>query len=203
MKHGRKPVSRSTLQKFGAELDQRLREQAAQERRERLNQFRDWLRVNFSLNFFNVFILIQLGLSFLIIKSWLILLPVYTAQLEISIPAVVAIVAILFSYAANFWSLKPLKPRWSRFKTQGQPKFQNIKMELTMQAAEIRKQLDSWLWLLSRDRTQAPPPDQLTQLRQAWAELRPLLPKAYRPIIDDRLAMVDSYAYRQTNRRTG
>ena len=65
-----------------------------------------------------------------------------------------------------------------------------------MQAPEIRVILDNWLWELSRDRTATPPPDQLAQLRQAWAELSPQLPEAYRPIIDDRLALVDSYASR-------
>ena len=94
MKHRRKRVSRSTLQKCGAELEQRLREQAAQERRERLNQFRDWLRFKFPLDsifFSSVLILLPLGIVFLIIKLWLILLPVYAARLGIPIPAAVAL----------------------------------------------------------------------------------------------------------------
>jgi len=65
-----------------------------------------------------------------------------------------------------------------------------------MTAPQIRATLDAWLWLLSRDRTQTPPPAQLAQLRQAWAELSPQLPEYYRPVIDDRLALVDSYASR-------
>ena len=65
-----------------------------------------------------------------------------------------------------------------------------------MTAPEIRKQLDAWLWLLSRDRTQTPPPAQLAQLRQAWAVLSPKLPEYYRPVIDDRIALVDSYLAR-------
>ena len=65
-----------------------------------------------------------------------------------------------------------------------------------MQAPQIRATLDAWLWELSRDRTATPPPAQLAQLRQSWAALRPQLPASYRPIIDDRLALVDSYISR-------
>ena len=65
-----------------------------------------------------------------------------------------------------------------------------------MTAPEIRATLDNWLWELSRDRTHTPPPDQLDQLRQSWAALRPKLPDSYRPIIDDRMALVDSYLAR-------
>lgn len=65
-----------------------------------------------------------------------------------------------------------------------------------MTAPEIRATLDNWLWALSRDRTQAPPPEALALLRQHWESLRPMLPEAYRPIIDDRMALVDSYISR-------
>jgi len=65
-----------------------------------------------------------------------------------------------------------------------------------MTAPEIRATLDNWLWELSRDRAHTPPPAQLAQLRQAWAALRPKLPEYYRPVIDDRLALVDSYISR-------
>lgn len=64
-----------------------------------------------------------------------------------------------------------------------------------MTAPEIRSQLDNWLWELSTTRT-APQSDQLAQLRQAWAELSTQLPEYYRPIIDDRMALVDSYLAR-------
>lgn len=49
---------------------------------------------------------------------------------------------------------------------------------------------------MTRDRTHTPPPDQLAQLGETWAGLRPQLPQDYRPIIDDRLALVDSYLSR-------
>jgi len=65
-----------------------------------------------------------------------------------------------------------------------------------MTAPQIRATLDAWLWELSRDRTQTPPPAQLAQLRQAWESLSPQLPEYYRPVIDDRLALVDSYISR-------
>lgn len=65
-----------------------------------------------------------------------------------------------------------------------------------MTAPEIRATLDNWLWALSRDRTHTPPPEALALLRQHWAGLRPTLPDSYRPIIDDRLALVDSYLSR-------
>ena len=65
-----------------------------------------------------------------------------------------------------------------------------------MTAPEIRSQLDDWLWELSRDRTHTPPLEALALLREAWESLRPQLPQDYRPIIDDRLAMVDSYISR-------
>jgi len=65
-----------------------------------------------------------------------------------------------------------------------------------MTAPQIRATLDDWLWELSRDRTQTPPPAQLAQLRQAWEVLSPKLPEYYRPVIDDRIALVDSYLAR-------
>ena len=65
-----------------------------------------------------------------------------------------------------------------------------------MTAPEIRATLDSWLWLLHQDRTHTPPPEALALLRQHWESLRPQLPQDYRPIIDDRLTLVDSYLSR-------
>lgn len=65
-----------------------------------------------------------------------------------------------------------------------------------MTPPEIRATLDNWLWELSRDRTATPPPDQLAQLQEAWAALRPQLPQDYRPIIDDRLTLLTSYISR-------
>ena len=65
-----------------------------------------------------------------------------------------------------------------------------------MTAPEIRATLDNWLWALSRDRAHTPPPEALALLREAWESLRPQLPQDYRPIIDDRLALVDSYLSR-------
>jgi len=65
-----------------------------------------------------------------------------------------------------------------------------------MQAPEIRKQLDEWLWKLRSDRTQAPPAADLARLRTAWTALKPKLPPGYHPIIDDRLDLVDSYISR-------
>lgn len=43
MKHRHKRVSRSRRWQYSAELNQRLREQANQERRERLSQLKDWV----------------------------------------------------------------------------------------------------------------------------------------------------------------
>jgi hypothetical protein len=65
-----------------------------------------------------------------------------------------------------------------------------------MTAPEIRATLDSWLWELSRDRAHTPPADDLALLRQRWGALRPTLPEVYRPIIDDRMALLTSYLNR-------
>ena len=70
-----------------------------------------------------------------------------------------------------------------------------------MQAPQIRAQLDEWLWELSRDRTATPPPAQLAQLRQAWAELRAWTHPKYNVLIDARLAMVDGYIAANTMRQ--
>jgi len=70
-----------------------------------------------------------------------------------------------------------------------------------MQAPQIRAQLDEWLWLLSRDRTHTPPPDQLDQLRQSWAELRASTHPKYNVLIDARLAIVDGYIAANTMRQ--
>ena len=70
-----------------------------------------------------------------------------------------------------------------------------------MTAPEIRKQLDAWLWLLSRDRTATPPDDQLAQLRQCWAELRASTHTKYNVLIDARLAIVDGYIAADTIRQ--
>ncbi|NMG18704.1 hypothetical protein [Brasilonema bromeliae] len=43
MKNRRQRVSRSTIRKYSAELEQRLREQSKLERLEKLSEFRDWL----------------------------------------------------------------------------------------------------------------------------------------------------------------
>ena len=70
-----------------------------------------------------------------------------------------------------------------------------------MTAPEIRATLDNWLWALSRDRTQAPPPEALALLRQHWGALRPTLHPKYHVLIDARLAMVDGYIAADTMRQ--
>ena len=70
-----------------------------------------------------------------------------------------------------------------------------------MTAPQIRATLDAWLWELSRDRTQTPPPDQLAQLKADWAELRAWTHPKYNVLIDARLAMVDGYIAANTIRQ--
>ena len=70
-----------------------------------------------------------------------------------------------------------------------------------MTAPQIRATLDAWLWELSRDRTQTPPPAQLAQLRQHWAELKTSTHPKYRVLIDARLAIVDGYIAANTIRQ--
>ena len=94
MKHRRKRVSRSTIRKYSAELEQRLREQSQQERREKLSQFRDWLRFEFPFRliiFFSVFLLFFAGIVFLAIKIWSIVLPILVARLGIPTPVGIAL----------------------------------------------------------------------------------------------------------------
>ena len=71
---------------------------------------------------------------------------------------------------------------------------------MTQTAPEIRSQLDDWLWVLSIDPTATLPAADVAMLRTAWAALKPKLPEAYRPIIDDRLALLDSYLSRSALR---
>ena len=70
-----------------------------------------------------------------------------------------------------------------------------------MTAPEIRATLDNWLWELSQNRTQAPPPEALALLREAWAGLRPTLHPKYHVLIDARLAMVSGYIAANTMRQ--
>jgi hypothetical protein len=60
-------------------------------------------------------------------------------------------------------------------------------------APQMRQNLDAWL---APDATM-PTPEQLRILKEAWAKLKPHLIAEYHPIIDDRIAEVESRLSRQ------
>lgn len=74
MKHRHKRVSRSTRWQYSAELNQRLREQANQERRERLSQLKDWVGYKCGVIFVIVFVVLLFllfgGALFVTVKFW-------------------------------------------------------------------------------------------------------------------------------------
>lgn len=59
-------------------------------------------------------------------------------------------------------------------------------------APEIRSTLDDWL----TPGAAPPTPAALQQLRDAWAALKPNLHESYHPVINDRLALVESLRHR-------
>lgn len=64
-----------------------------------------------------------------------------------------------------------------------------------MQLTEIRSTLDTWLWQLATGGA-TPNLKELARVRQAWHDQRPQIHEAYHAIIEDRLALVDSYLTR-------
>jgi hypothetical protein len=62
-----------------------------------------------------------------------------------------------------------------------------------MTAPEIRQTLDDWL----APGATLPTPEALEDIREQWEALRPNLLPSYHPIIDDRLALVESCLSRQ------
>jgi hypothetical protein len=57
-----------------------------------------------------------------------------------------------------------------------------------MTAPEIRQTLDDWL----APGATLPTPDALENIREQWEAIKPNLLPSYHPIIDDRLALVES-----------
>jgi hypothetical protein len=57
-----------------------------------------------------------------------------------------------------------------------------------MTAPEIRQTLDDWL----APGATLPTPEALEDIREQWESLKPNLLPSYHPIIDDRLALVQS-----------
>lgn len=57
-----------------------------------------------------------------------------------------------------------------------------------MTAPEIRQTLDDWL----APGATLPTPDAMENIREQWEAIKPNLLPSYHPIIDDRLALVES-----------
>jgi hypothetical protein len=55
-------------------------------------------------------------------------------------------------------------------------------------APQIRQNLDNWL----APNATLPTPEALQQVKEQWARLKPSLLPSYHPIIDDRIALVES-----------
>jgi hypothetical protein len=60
-------------------------------------------------------------------------------------------------------------------------------------APQIRQTLDNWL----APGATLPTPEVLQQVKEQWEALKPFLLPSYHPIIDDRIALVESILSRQ------
>ncbi len=135
----------SNMRKYSAELEQRLREQAAEERREKLSQLRDWLRFKVSfawIIFLCVFLVLFACVLLLTIAIWTKVLPIVAVRL--GIPTKVGIALLI---AMGFYPIHIETPYFNtRFITQI-----NIPLYLVArQNAQVSYELFP-IWLLRRN----------------------------------------------------